>query len=110
MGNCMQGCKNVQKEKEMVIEEIKQEEETSTRKEFVQESAFQKSSLKVKIVLTKQELQWLMLQLKDNEGKGLEALLGVIGRERNNNIKAGAWKPSLECIMECPEAREMDRS
>lgn len=106
----MQGCKNVQKEKEMVIEEIKQEEETSTRKEFVQESAFQKSSLKVKIVLTKQELQWLMLQLKDNEGKGLEAFLGVIGRERKYNIKAGAWKPSLECIMECPEAREMDRS
>lgn len=101
----MQSCKNVQNEKEMVIEEINKEEETSTK-----ESAFEKSSLKVKIVLTKQELQWLMLQLQDNEGRGLEACLEVIGRERNNNIKAGAWKPSLESIRECPEAREMDRS
>ncbi|KAJ0041175.1 hypothetical protein Pint_28647 [Pistacia integerrima] len=90
MGNCMQRGRERREE-----EAMQQQQEEGT-----------KGFVKVKIVLTKEELQWLMIQLKKNEGKRLEDVLAEIGRERG---KVEAWKPSLESIMEGPEVLEMDR-
>lgn len=91
-------------------EEILQQEEERRKLGFVKESSddeFGKGNgLKVKIVLTRQELEWLMLQLEDKEGKKLEDVLGEIGKGRT---KIEAWRPSLESIIECPEVLEMDK-
>ncbi|CAL1386521.1 unnamed protein product [Linum trigynum] len=67
---------------------------------------------KVKIVLTKEELDWLMyeLKVKNSGGEGgstkkLEDALAEI--ERNRALKSASvnscWQPSLESISECPE-------
>ena len=67
----------------------------------------EKGGLRVKIVVTKEELEWLMVQLNNKGGKSLEDVLGEIERGRE---KVEPWKPSLDSIMECPEvAQEMDR-
>ncbi|CAN1178083.1 hypothetical protein LINPERHAP2_LOCUS33476 [Linum perenne] len=72
--------------------------------------------MKVKIVLTKEELEWLMYELKlnnhnTNGGAGrLEEALAEI--ERNRALKAAisnnsCWQPSLESISE--EVDESER-
>jgi hypothetical protein len=58
-------------------------------------------------VLTKEELEWLLFQLKVNGGKKLEDVLGEI--ERGRSMKVKTWKPSLESIMESPEGLENER-
>lgn len=88
MGNCIWAQRK--------IEEEDMEPEREMEGDFEE-----KDSVKVKIVLTKEELEWLMLQLKVNEGKNLEDVLLEIQRERE---KIKAWKPSLESILEIPEA------
>lgn len=88
MGNCIWAQRK--------IEEEDMEQERELEGDFEE-----KDSVKVKIVLTKEELEWLMLQLKVNEGKNLEDVLLEIQRERE---KIKAWKPSLESILEIPEA------
>ncbi|XP_044485108.1 uncharacterized protein LOC123210688 [Mangifera indica] len=102
MGNCMQ---RGHRRREEEAEQQQQQEE-----EFVKESVdFVEGGgggLKVKIVLTKEELQWLMSQLKSDEGKRLEDVLAEIRRGRG---KDEAWKPSLESIIEGHEALEIDR-
>ncbi|XP_031280943.1 uncharacterized protein LOC116139406 [Pistacia vera] len=98
MGNCMQRGRERREE-----EAMQQQQEEGTKglvKESVDCVKGGSGGLKVKIVLTKEELQWLMIQLKKNEGKRLEDVLAEIGRERG---KVEAWKPSLESIMEGPE-------
>lgn len=68
-------------------------------------------SVRIKIVLTREELQWLMLQLRGHkEGeRRLEEALEKIERARSEKLgqveKGGRtiWKPSLDCIMEVPE-------
>ncbi|XP_044485111.1 uncharacterized protein LOC123210692 [Mangifera indica] len=84
-------------------------EEQQQEEEFVKESMdFVEGGggLEVKIVRTKEELQWLMIHLKSNVGKRLEDVLAEIGRGRG---KVEAWKPYLESIMEGPETLEIDR-
>ncbi|XP_019707258.1 uncharacterized protein [Elaeis guineensis] len=66
--------------------------------------------LKVKVLLTRGELQWLMLQLEEEE-KRLEDVLMEMDRERRRREGAGraqGWKPSLESIMEVPEVQSSD--
>lgn len=62
------------------------------------------------MVLTKEELQWLMKQLKNREGGGkrIEDVLGEIEKGRKK-VPSHAWKPSLDSITEIPEVLEMDR-
>ncbi|CAI0441669.1 unnamed protein product [Linum tenue] len=59
---------------------------------------------KVKIVLTKEELDWLMYELKVKNKKLEDALAEI---ERNRAMKSASvnscWQPSLESISECPE-------
>ncbi|KAH7513750.1 uncharacterized protein LOC107430133 [Ziziphus jujuba] len=108
MGNCMETWKQSQKTEEMQRQNQQEEEEKERRGSgFVKESSLGKNSMRVKIVVTKEELEWLMLQLKNKGGKSLEDVLEEIERSRE---KAEGWKPSLESIMECPEVVEMDRS
>ncbi|KAF8033203.1 hypothetical protein BT93_D1952 [Corymbia citriodora subsp. variegata] len=81
--------------------------------------------VRVKIVLTKEELELLLFQLgRDGGRKGgpksnLEQVLGEIerGRRRNggvggggDSVDGGSWKPSLDSILEVPELPEMERS
>ena len=59
------------------------------------------SVLKVKMVLTKAELEWLMAQLKSG-GRRLGDVLREMARNREARGAIG-WRPSLESIVECPE-------
>ncbi|OAY56360.1 uncharacterized protein LOC110609917 [Manihot esculenta] len=113
MGNCLKPSARQRQQEEEVLkkyyDQVYQERELGA--EFGKESDDdfdEKGSLKVKIVLTKEELEWLMLQLKVNEGKKLEDVLQEIERERERG-KVKSWKPSLESILESPEGLEMER-
>ncbi|XVE58068.1 hypothetical protein DITRI_Ditri04bG0140700 [Diplodiscus trichospermus] len=109
MGNCMMKKSRTRQLEEEEIEEIHNGEAAT---EFQKENGVGKGSIKVKIVLTKEELESFLLKLKNNEGgKSLEDLLAEMEKERSEN--ADSWKPSLESIMEDdvdPEGNEiMDR-
>lgn len=106
----METCEPRQQAEEM---QQQQQEEGYDQREisanpFVKESGFEKGSIRLKIVLTKEELEWFMLQLKDKEGKRLEDVFREIERQRGRG-KVEGWKPSLESIMESPEVIEMER-
>ncbi|KAF8760495.1 hypothetical protein HU200_010117 [Digitaria exilis] len=62
--------------------------------------------LKVKIVLTRSELEWLMAQLKSGEQR-LEDVLHHMQAAKAAAAVAekphAAWRPRLESILECPE-------
>ncbi|KAK2664283.1 hypothetical protein Ddye_002857 [Dipteronia dyeriana] len=113
MGNCMERFS--ESEENMKMEEEQQEgDQTINKLGFVKEISdddeLVKGGVKVKIVLTKEELEWLMFQLKNNQGKKLEEILGEIERGRLREKVVEAWKPSLESIMETPEVHDhMDR-
>lgn len=54
--------------------------------------------IRVKIVVRKEELEMLLLQLKKTGGKRpLEEVLGEIQR---NRAKSAAWRPCLDTILE----------
>ncbi|KAL4570685.1 hypothetical protein LXL04_026345 [Taraxacum kok-saghyz] len=85
----------------------KQESYEKTSPTFSKEG----STVRVKLVLTKDELQWLLHQLKKNEGRKLEEVLGEIEKSRKTGESVTKWKPRLESIMESPETHHnMDRS
>lgn len=114
MGNCLETCVT-HRRPPRVTKEIEQEErETESARagrddtDLVREK---KSGMRVKIVLTKEELEWLMIQLENKkEGEGerstLEDVLDEIEKGRRRNCSVGGWKPSLESIVECPEVPE----
>nr|GLL49217.1 uncharacterized protein LOC105124430 [Ipomoea trifida] len=91
MGNCMPREAAGEKRDEIIEEtaEVKREGENDGKKK-----------LRIKIVVTKDELDWLVFQLKFREGKSLEDVLGELERGRG---KASSWKPSLQSISESPE-------
>lgn len=101
MGNCIERSKHTpQTETEMmnqhhVHDEVKEEEEE------VEVQKGKRENMKIKILLTKEELEWLMFELENRQGKGLEDVLGEI--QRNRAKSASVWKPSLDSIIECPE-------
>ncbi|GMN31573.1 hypothetical protein TIFTF001_003317 [Ficus carica] len=123
MGNCMETCIKRSQAKEMQAEQQqRQEEEEEDQRQretdqmksgFVKERGLgEKGNLRVKIVMTKEELEWLMVQLNTKGGKSLEDVLVEIERGRGKvecTSTTTSWKPSLESIMECPELVEMDR-
>ncbi|OEL28689.1 hypothetical protein BAE44_0010290 [Dichanthelium oligosanthes] len=74
-------------------------------------SAAAAEGLKVKIVLTRAELEWLMAQLKSGEQR-LEDVLHHMHAVKGATAAAaapadkqqgGGWRPRLESIVECPE-------
>ncbi|KAJ9173724.1 hypothetical protein P3X46_016833 [Hevea brasiliensis] len=111
MGNCLKPSARQRKDEEDIEQYDNQDyQKKEPKADFGKESGDfdDRSGLKVKIVLTKEELQWLMFQLKVNEGKKLEDVLLEIERERERG-KVKAWKPSLESILESPEGLEIER-
>ncbi|TKY71030.1 hypothetical protein E2542_SST07325 [Spatholobus suberectus] len=103
MGNCMETHTLRQQDAE---EKQQHEEERGTSRGFVKiNDNIGKNGPSMKVVLTKEELKWLMLQLNEKGGMRLEQMLVEIERGRE---KVGGWKPSLERIMEAPEMLEMD--
>ena len=76
---------------------------TKVQKE--EEGGAPSSVLKVKMVLTKAELEWLMAQLKGGDRR-LEDVLREMTRKRGN-ARGGGWRPSLESIVECCSDSEM---
>ncbi|KAJ1278818.1 hypothetical protein BS78_04G108000 [Paspalum vaginatum] len=60
------------------------------------------SVVKLKMVLTKAELGWLVAQLKAGDRR-LEDVLQEMARKREGGAADG-WRPSLESIVECPAA------
>lgn len=95
MGNCIRGGKQVREFEEDI--EIEEEKDYHGHQE-------EESGKKIKLVLTKEELEWLMFELKSNQGKRLEDVLQEIERARERGkTKLRVWKPSLESITEYPE-------
>ncbi|KAK3016055.1 hypothetical protein RJ639_007542 [Escallonia herrerae] len=98
-------------EQQLGITEGKQEQEQEQEEKasggLAKETGLgRSSSLRIKIVLTREELEWLMLQLEENKEKRLEDALAEIERGRR---KVLGWRPSLESITESPEVFEMER-
>ncbi|KAK2966517.1 hypothetical protein RJ640_019046 [Escallonia rubra] len=101
MGNCVETCMYRQ---QLGITEGKQEQAETASGGLAKETGLgRSSSLRVKIVLTREELEWLMLQLEENKEKRLEDALAEIERGRR---KVLGWRPSLESITESPESLE----
>lgn len=101
MGNCMEKCTARQEEREAKGSEAGGSEEAKGAGNEGKASGF-----KVKVLLTKGELEWLLLQLKENGEKRLEDVLEEIKRGRGKGMgRAEGWKPSLESIMEIPEVQ-----
>jgi len=70
----METCEKRQETEDQEMQQQQQqqgydERERSSASPFVKESGFEKGSIRLKIVLTKEELEWFMLQLTDKEGK-----------------------------------------
>ena len=85
--------------KPMEMEQQK-EEETKTS---ISDQNKGKNGVSMKIVLTKEELKWLIFQL-NNKGMKVEQVLEEIEKGRQ---KVEGWKPSLESILEAPEILEI---
>ncbi|XP_040381324.1 uncharacterized protein LOC121054765 [Oryza brachyantha] len=93
-----------------VLREAEEEEE----EEAAEETAA--AGVKVKVVLKRAELEWLMAQLKTGDRR-LEDVLHQMGTARALCAAAAAaappppppraagdaWRPRLECILECHE-------
>ncbi|KAF7102291.1 hypothetical protein CFC21_103451 [Triticum aestivum] len=97
-----------QEELRSIGQVLLQEEDEEEEEEEVPASASPAAGMKVKVVLTRAELEWLMAQLKSGEQR-LEDVLRQMGNARADDDKpprADAWRPRLECILECPEAAD----
>ncbi|XP_022733466.1 uncharacterized protein LOC111287290 [Durio zibethinus] len=109
MGNCLMRSRQLEEEeREEQLEEIRNREAAT---EFEKENKVGKGSIKVKIVLTKEELELFLMKLKNNSGgNSLGDLLAEMEKDRSG--KVDSWRPSLESIMEDADAEglEMDRS
>ncbi|KAI4315532.1 hypothetical protein L6164_028330 [Bauhinia variegata] len=101
MGNCMETRTLTQETGDMQIKQ-QQQEEIEGWNELAKGDERGKSCLRLKVVLTREELKRLILQLNQKEGKGqgLNQILEEIERSR---AKAEEWKPSLETILEVSE-------
>ncbi|GMJ00277.1 hypothetical protein like AT4G23870 [Hibiscus trionum] len=97
MGNCMmKRSRSRQQVEEEEIEEIREAGE--------KENEGKKGSIKVKIMLTKEELDLFLQKLKNNNstgngGKSLAELLGEMEKARSIKVQS-SWRPSLESITE----------
>uniref|UniRef100_A0A7C8YSM0 Uncharacterized protein n=1 Tax=Opuntia streptacantha TaxID=393608 RepID=A0A7C8YSM0_OPUST len=118
MGNCIESCRDNQGRGEEIEKEIEENRGMGDGDEqnlkVVGEKNNGNSGVRVKMVLTKEELQWLMLQLSNREAGGnynnkrIEEVLVEIENARKR-VFGQSWKPSLSSISEVPELQEMHR-
>ncbi|QCD91724.1 hypothetical protein DEO72_LG4g2691 [Vigna unguiculata] len=90
MGNCMET------------------EQDHAEKERGRRIGEEKNGVSMKVVVTKEELKWLILKLKEEKGMRLEEMVAEIERGREEKVEG--WKPSLDSIMEAPEMLEIASS
>lgn len=64
-----------------------------------------KNGVSMKVILTKEELKWLIFELNKKGGMKVEQVLEEIEKGRQ---KVEGWKPSLESILEAPEMVEIN--
>ncbi|CAM0910394.1 unnamed protein product [Alopecurus aequalis] len=123
MGNCLASKQHETRRRrgERVVPEEREEVTRSIGEVMLQEEEEEEeevpataAGMKVKVVLTRAELEWLMAQLKSGEQR-LEDVLRQMGTARTGTgaddskpppppPRADGWRPRLECILECPEA------
>ncbi|KAJ3692135.1 hypothetical protein LUZ60_012485 [Juncus effusus] len=97
MGNCIQIRATSIHEKDENMPQVRPKEET------LEGDGGGNNGVKVKVLLTRAELEWLMAELKSGEKK-LQEVLAEMSKEREReNGRFDGWKPSLESIVECPE-------
>lgn len=113
MGNCVQissggvgvgGSRSCAAAVEAECQQPKRRRSTAggDEEEAIIDQAMTPSSiLKVKMVLTKGELGWLVAQLKAGDRR-LADVLREMARKREGRAAADGWRPSLESIVECP--------
>ncbi|XP_066325409.1 uncharacterized protein [Miscanthus floridulus] len=101
MGNCVQSSGGA-------VEAGRQQQQLQRRRsaagdeeEVIIDEGVAPSVMKVKMVLTKGELGWLVAQLKAGD-RGLEDVLQEMARKREGRAADDGWRPSLESIVECP--------
>ncbi|CAH2048351.1 unnamed protein product [Thlaspi arvense] len=119
MGNCMERW--MQREGEEVKIEVREKAKESFKLDGDDggEEGDGHGGMKVKIVLTRHELDMFLLQMNRNHDGDLMMAKDVMVELEKRIIKTSsslssspssmAWEPSLESIMECPEVQEMDR-
>jgi hypothetical protein len=104
MGNCMKISASTPTTRSSDYDEVPE----VLRQEEMLEREGGGNGVKVKVLLTRAELEWLMAQLKNGEKK-LEEVLAEMGREREiGKGRCDGWKPSLESIVELPELLSFD--
>ncbi|CAI0408692.1 unnamed protein product [Linum tenue] len=116
MGNCLapskKRCQVHQVEEQHDLPAVNRKSDNTTNPEKSGEFLISKGEtddgggggVKVKVVLTKDELEWLMYELRVKSNKLEDALAEI---ERNRALKSVSvyqcWQPSLESIIESPE-------
>ncbi|CAN1300147.1 hypothetical protein LINPERPRIM_LOCUS24474 [Linum perenne] len=133
MGNCLQGSKlksqvHQEQDPEELVDRVK-DSCNYNEKEEEEEKSPSVNGVKVKIVLTKEELEWLMFELNGGSTTKLEDALAEIQRNRaslkpvnfvldddedddssDDDDDDGCWRPSLESITEVPEEEGFEES
>uniref|UniRef100_A0A0A9H7L8 Uncharacterized protein n=1 Tax=Arundo donax TaxID=35708 RepID=A0A0A9H7L8_ARUDO len=95
---------------QILLQEDEVEEEEEDEAPTTEEAAAEEEGLKVKIVLTRGELEWLMAQIKTGDHRLHDVLhhmhaLKAAAAATSAAVadKQGGWRPRLESILECPE-------
>ncbi|KZV35184.1 hypothetical protein F511_08996 [Dorcoceras hygrometricum] len=88
MGNCIHSCKKTPQKEKKPYEKEPNSDENEGKKS---------GKTRVKIILTKDELDWLLAEVKNTGGKRLEDVLSEIQRSRENGL---VWRPRLDSIVE----------
>ncbi|PVH47983.1 hypothetical protein PAHAL_4G207100 [Panicum hallii] len=124
MGNCLNAASKrsrgglLPEEEESLsemrrISQLLRDEEDEGDAEYYQEEAEEEEEapaaakgLKVKVVLTRAELEWLMAQLKSGDRRLQDVLHHMHAAKAAADKHPGggaAWRPRLESILECQE-------
>ncbi|XP_010418507.1 PREDICTED: uncharacterized protein LOC104704078 [Camelina sativa] len=117
MGNCMERWVRGDQGEEGKIEVREREKESFKLDGGDSEDGH--GGMKVKIVLSRHELDMFLLEMNRNHDGNLKITRDVMVELEKRILRASslsslsssmAWEPSLESIVECPEVQEMDRS
>ena len=120
MGNCLNAASKQRRggllpEEEESLSEMRrisqllreeEEEDDAYEAEYPEEADEEEAApaaegLKVKVVLTRAELEWLMAQLKSGDRRLQDVLHHMHAAKQHPGGEA--WRPRLESILECQE-------
>ncbi|KAL6602785.1 hypothetical protein ACP70R_043146 [Stipagrostis hirtigluma subsp. patula] len=122
MGNCLNKASKQhrqhgdmppapEEEGSLSLSEVRTMSQVLREEEEEEAEAAAAEGLKVKMVLTRGELEWLMAQLKTGQHRLEDVLHHVHAAKRADKQDHGGgagWRPRLESILECPEAAADD--